>query len=397
MQITTRFFCILALLVATITANGQQSSYQTPPKEIADIALAPPTPSVNLSPDATYLLLLERTGHPGIDELAQPELRIAGLRINPRTHGASRTRPYVGMKVQAVRAGKPIAFKGLPAKARILSVQWAPDSKHIAFTLDEGTGLSLWVASLSTMQVKRLTEPRLNDALRGAPFQWADRGSAIYYKLRPADLTSPPGKPDVPPGPVVQENLGKVAPVRTYQDLLQNPHDENVFEYYATTQLMRYDLKDDMHRKIGPVGMLAGFSQSPDGKYLLTTWIDRPFSYLVPYSRFPQRYVVLTRDGQRVKRIAQIPLAEEIPKGFGAVREGPRSIRWRADADATLFWTEALDGGDPRMEVEYRDQVYSLAAPFTGPKQPEVRCKLRFSGITFGDDQHAVLYENWWS
>ena len=77
----------------------------------------------------------------------------------------------------------------------------------------------------------------------------------------------------------------------------------------------------------------------------------------MPVYRFPYRVEVWDVDGNVVKQVADLPLAEEIPIAFGAVATGPRSFGWRADVPATLCWVEAQDGGDPKAEAEIRDNL----------------------------------------
>ena len=119
---------------------------------------------------------------------------------------------------------------------------------------------------------------------------------------------------------------------------------------------------------------------SPDGKYVLTGTIHRPFSYLVPYYLFPNTLEVRDAVGKVVKQIADVPLMEEVPTAFWSTTTGVRSIGWRQDADATLAWAEALDGGDGAATVDFRDAIYQLPAPFSGSKQEMMRTPLRYGG-----------------
>ena len=109
-----------------------------PPKAIADLIDAPPTPGVSISPDDRWMLLLDRPSLPSIEEVAQEELRLAGIRINPRTNGSSRSSYYTGMTVSSILDSKKTkAVQGLPANARMESVSWSPDGSVITFSLQE--------------------------------------------------------------------------------------------------------------------------------------------------------------------------------------------------------------------------------------------------------------------
>jgi dipeptidyl aminopeptidase/acylaminoacyl peptidase len=177
---------------------------------------------------------------------------------------------------------------------------------------------------------------------------------------------------------------------------LKNKHDEDLFKYFTTTQVVVADLNQNK-KSIGTKGIFTAISPSPDGNYIFVQRIHEPFSYLVPYYRFPVSVEIWDRDGHVIKQIADIPLAEEIPIGFNAVRKGPRSFTWRKDKPAELFWVEALDEGDPSNEVEFRDQLFYLQEPFDGENIPSIKYKLRYSGITWGNDELAITYEWWWS
>ncbi len=370
--------------------------YRMPAPELVALVDQPITPAVSISPDQEQMLFMHIPGLMTIEDLAQPELRIAGMRINPRTNGPSRARYYVRLVLRPVAGGSQVPITGLPDKPKLGGVRWSPDASHFAFTNTVDDGIELWVAETASGAARRLTGPRLN-AARGTPYYWLPDGKSLAVRLVPAGRGAFPGRSEVPAGPVIQENLGRVAPARTYQDLLKNPDDEALFEHHLLAQVALVDVESGSVREIGPAGLINRAQPSPDGQFLLVQAVHRPFSYLVPASRFPSRTDVWDLDGSTVATIAEQPLADNVPTGFGAVPTGKRSISWRADADATLYWVEAQDGGDPRADAEERDRVYTLAAPFDAEPEPLASLGLRYAGVMWGDDGLALVTEIWFS
>jgi len=114
-------FLLSFLLICSLSTHAGNLKYQVPPKIIADIVDAPPTPSVDLSPDNQWMLILERPNLPSIAEISQPELRIAGIRINPRTNGPSRVR-YLSFQVKRKKSGY-LKMLGLPISVGLLIVR----------------------------------------------------------------------------------------------------------------------------------------------------------------------------------------------------------------------------------------------------------------------------------
>ncbi len=368
--------------------------YQMPPKALADLVDAPPTPNVDIDPTNTWLLILERPNLESIEVLAQPELRIAGVRINPRTNSRSRRSYYTGMKLKSITGGEDIAIVGLPESARIRNVNWSSDGNQIAFLNEVENGQNLWVVDVASKQARMLIATKIN-SVSGAPFHWLSENKSLICKVIPADRGEAPAAPVVPAGPVIQETTGKRAPARTYQDLLKNEHDAALFEYYMQAQIMQVNL-DGKNSKLGSANLIGRAEPSPDGKYLVVETVHRPFSYIVPVYRFPALVEIWDLAGKVVKQIADLPLAEEIPIGRGAVPTGPRSIDWRSDAPATLYWTEAQDDGNPRKKAEIRDHIYTLSAPFSATPKLLASLGNRFSGIRWGNANLALVSERWW-
>jgi dipeptidyl aminopeptidase/acylaminoacyl peptidase len=386
----------IGIFFSLVTFSQDDLTYQVPPKAIEDLVNAPQTPSVSINATGDWMILLERPGYPSIEELAQPELKLAGIRINPRTNGSSRAYSYNGLTFKSILENKESPVDGLPDNPRIENVSWSPDGQKIAFTNTVQNGIELWMADLATARAERLTGATINDAMGGLPYRWLSE-TMLLFKAVPDDRGEAPPEPLKPEGPVVQQSTGKKAPVRTYQDLLKNPHDEALFDHYVTAQLFMIDLADRSTSAFGEPGIFSQVSPSPDGEYIFMTEINKPYSYIVPYSRFAQTANIYDKSGNLVRTVADIPVAENIPKGFGAVRTGPRNFTWRGDVAAELYWVEALDEGDPKNEVEYRDQAFYLPAPFDGDKAADISFKLRAGGVTWGNEGLAIAYEWWWN
>lgn len=396
MQKITLLKIFIAFLSAQVVVFAQKpSGYQIPPQAIASLIDAAQTPGVSLSPDNRWMLLLDRPGLPSIEEVGQEELRLAGIRINPRTNGPSRTSYFSNLVICPVEDGAATkTVQGLPESPKITNLSWSPDGATIAFLHTVPQGIELWAVDLASAKARRLTGPVVNAALPGS-FSWfSDSKTLIFKQVIPGRGQEPP-RPAVPVGPVVQSNEGEAAPVRTYQDLLNDPYDEQLFEYYATAQLTLLQLATGKTTPIA-TGIFKGFSPSPDGNYVLVSQVKRPFSYIVPYSRFPESVTVYSRQGKPLRQIADLPAAENIPKGFNAVPEGPRSFTWRSDKPASLYWVEAQDGGDPNRQAAVRDQQFFLEAPFSSQPKEGISFHLRYGGVTWGDGRLAIAYESWW-
>ncbi|NET38497.1 MAG: S9 family peptidase [Cyanothece sp. SIO1E1] len=370
-----------------------QVTWQDPPEPIAAMLDAPRNPAVFISPNNQWMIEFERSPLPPLSDLAEPGVAIAGIEINPQTREPRRSSYYHGMAIRKLGSDQATPVI-LPPNPRIRNLRWSPDSKRLAFTLTLAEGIELWVLDMASAKAQRLTEPVLN-AVYGNPCRWLPGDQGLICKLVPTTLESPPVAPLVPAGPSVEENLGRTAPARTYTNLLQGPHDEALFEHYFQSVLAHVSLTGD-RTLLSPPALINRASPSPDGQWILLSTFHRPFSYQVPLSRFPIRIEVLDRSGQPVYQIADLPLADDIPIAFDAVRQGRRQVGWRADQAATLYWVEALDQGNPQQDVPWRDRVQTLAAPFTGEPQLLWQSALRFRGITWGHRALALVRELWY-
>ena len=366
-----------------------------PPEEIVRILDAPPPPFVNVSPDGEWIVLTGRRSMPSIEDMAQPMLRLGGRRINPATAGVFG--PSTGrdpgltttLSVMSVSDGSertvdaPEGGWGVP--------RFAPGGDRFAITRTVSDGIELWTGSVSEASARRLTGERLN-GVRGAPCDWMPGGDELLCTLVPSGRGPSPMAPPVPGGPVIQEAEGRTAPVRTYQDLIEDSHGEALYEYFATSQPALVDADDGTVRTLAEPG-IWNLSRSPSGAYILAERTVRPFSYLVPDSRFPKELEIWSRDGDVVAHVASMPIADGAP--IGGVETGPRGHRWMPGEDHTLMWVEALDGGDPGTEAEHRDQVMRLAAPFDGDAAEVARTAFRYAGLSRGEDGLALLTESW--
>ena len=393
----------VSVIVLSPTHAQINLSYQLPPKAIVDLIDAPPTPGVSLSPrtpasEKRWLLIQHFAGLPTIADLAQPELRLAGLRFNPRTDGPSRGRYATSLELQALPGGKPEAVTGLPANAKIRYAAWSPDGTKISFVnisdAKEDAGLSLWVIDVSTAQAHRSSNIALNGIFE-SPCEWLSDSKSLVCRTVPADRGAAPTRSEVPTGPVIQQNLGRVTPGVTFEDLLKNPEDEQFFDYYATSQIQIIHLNGTA-KSLGKPGVFESASPSPDAQYVLLSERHHPYSYLLPFRTFPQRVSVINLKTGASTQLADKPLEDNVPIVRDAVAPGPRDYDWRADAPATLFWVEAADGGDPRKDSPVRDSLFLLDAPFESAPRKLADLPIRFRSMDWSNEHFALVEERRW-
>ena len=387
------------MLMGVLKTLGQESlTYQIPSKEIYDLVDVSLAPSVVMDDAKKFMIFLYRDTYKSIEDLSSEELRLAGLRIDPKTNIGSRITYYNNLKIQDLRTDPVslIQVTGLPNKPKLTNITFSPDQKKIAMTQTTALGVEVWYVDLSTFAAKRLTEPKANANL-GQVIHWFKDSERLLVKMVPKDraaLINP--KSAIPSGPTVSVSDGQEAPNRTYQDLLKNKNDEYNFEQLALSELYKVSLKGSSVPWLGSA-MYQDISFSPDGEYIMISAIKRPFSYLVPNSRFPSTRIIYTKEGQEVSTVAQVPLMENLPKGFMAVPSGRRSFRWRNDQPASLVFVKALDEGNPDSLVAFRDEVFQLEAPFDEMPMSMLKTQNRFSSIIWGNKNLAIAYDYWWN
>lgn len=394
----------LAIIMVGFSGNGAASDirYQLPAPELQALVDAPRGPEFRLGPQNKYGLLMHIPTLPSIKELAQPELKLAGLRVHPGMRAASRSGFSDGLSVLDLNTGKMRAVQGLPNKAKIADIAWSPDERWVAFSCWTKSGVELWLLDVKHASARRLIDEKMN-AVTGSGFSWlntenkagepvADR---LLVRLLPAQQVPAPREPRVPLGPNTQETRGgKIASTRTYPDLLRHAHDADMLEWQLKTQLAVVHL-DGQVQRVGPVMPLYRVLSSPDGKWLLTTQIKRPYSYQLPLERFGQVVEVRSIDGKKLKTIADLPMRERLPSANDAVQAGPRNFAWRHDQAATLYWLEAQGGGDPDANVRVHDILVQHGVPFIGAPQKIMEMAWRFNQVLWANDHLALVTETW--
>ena len=369
---------------------GSAGGYLTPPREIVDILDAPPTPGVLVSPNRDVIVLTEQRSMPPISWQARPLERLAGYRIDPRNSGPWRAPETAALTIRRIDS-EPVD-RGLridaPRGTTIGWPQFSPDGANLSYAVLRDTGIELWGVAIASGRPRALTSASLN-ATWGNPCEWLFDSSGVICRFRMPGRGAPPSPPRQPGGPNVQEHDGRLSPVRTYQDLLANAHDEALFEYHFTSRIETVDLATGSRTPVGETGLFMNVSGAPDSRHVLVERLERPFSWLHPASRFPRSVEVWTRDGDKFATVATLPLADAVP--IGGVPTGPRGHRWNSTAPATLVWSEAQDGGDPKAEVPHRDRVLALDAPFDGEPRELTRTEHRFTGIGWTADGTALV------
>jgi dipeptidyl aminopeptidase/acylaminoacyl peptidase len=371
---------LLSALIALLGSHLVFGQYKQPPKDILDALNAPAIPATVVSPAKDKIALLEPLRYPPISELAQPMLRLAGLRINPNTNGQHRPPYAVKLTLKNIADGTetPVA---LPPNAQIFAPNWSADGKYVAVANQTPNGIELWVVETANGKAKRLKNVYVNTAFGG--FQWMPDQRSLLVNLVPQNRGPAPAYQNITPiGPNIQEGAGRGGAVQTFQDLLRSPNDEALFEYYCTSQLAVVDLKGKA-KNIGQPGIYDLASVSPNGENILVSKIQKPFSYLFPVFRFPKEVSVWDMGGKQVYKVASIPLQDKLV--VGGVPTGPRSYGWIPTEAATLIWAEAQDGGDPRTKAQFRDKLLKIAAPFSGQTQDMMMIEQRYAGRAFGE------------
>ena len=389
----------ITLIAITIVASAQKSAiYQKPPKEIMDLVDVSRAPSVLMDDDKSQMVLLYRNAYKSIEELSKEEMRLGGLRIDPKTNIGSRVTYINNVKLKKLdqKEAKIVQVKGLPENPKLTNFKWSPDQSKIALTNTTAEGVELWVLDIESASVSKITEAHLNANI-GNVIHWFEDGASLLVKMisknrKPLINT----KTAVPTGPTISVNDGKKAQNRTYQDLLKNKNDEHNFEQLAMSEIHKVSL-DGSSKKWLRANLYRELTFSPDGNYVMAVTINKPFSYLVPYGRFPSKTTIYTKEGAEVETVLDVPLIEDLPQGFMAVRPGKRNFSWRNDKPSTLTYVMALDEGDPAIKVEYRDEMFELKAPFKSNGKSILKTINRFYNVQWGSDQVAIAYDYWWN
>lgn len=383
------------LLVAAGTISSQENlTFQKPPKEILDLVEYERAPQVRMDSKKEYMYLTYRDTYSSLDELNQEEMRLAGLRINPVTNIATGTTYFNNLKIRKISEINEIQVEGLPTNPKIANIQFSPDEKYLSFTHTTASGVELWIAELATAKAIKLTEAVINANLNN-PVSWLKDSKSMLVRVLPANRPALlDEKRELPAGPIISMSDGRESQNRTFQDLLKNRKDEDNFETLMKSELRIVTIEGES-KLFKEAALYAEESISPDGNYVMLTTIHRPYSYVVPMNRFPQKSVVYDINGNFIKEVNEVPLLEVTPRGYSASRAGKRSVSWRADKPATLFFAEALDGGDPSVKTEFRDELFQWDAPFNSAPVLMAKVPQRFARIFWSNDKYAFFADSW--
>jgi dipeptidyl aminopeptidase/acylaminoacyl peptidase len=381
---------LLAISLLTLPlAQASDSGYKQPPKPVKDALNSLPTPLASVSPQKNYVIFMQPVRYPPIAEVAQPMARLAGMRIDIRTNGMHVTPSYISYSLMRLSDGSAIKLN-LPAGVKLSPPIWSPDGQKFAFTNTTSEGIDLWLAATATGVTMHPAGFHVNGVMR-EPVQWLGDNRTLLVRTVPAGRGAMPVESAIPQGPHSQESLGHAGPSPTFEDLLSTPHDEDLFDYLATSQIAYVDSENGKATMLGAPAIYTRVVPSPDNHHLLVERLHRPFSYQLTALEFPTDIEVWNRQAKVEYKVAALPLAEHIP--LAGVRTGPRDVDWLPEQTATLTWAEALDGGNPKETVPNRDRILVDAAPFKEEPKEVSKTKERFMALEPLANNKALVTE----
>lgn len=395
--------------------------YKRPPSAIADLIDAVGVPWFKASPCGRFALIAGRPHLPDIADIAREELKLAGIRFDPKLRLSSSKQFYTGpFVIRDLTAANPlesdITLEGLPTGAGLQCISWSDGGNYLAFLLRPDMlkdKLEIWVAEMGhdknedwQCQAFPVEQDKVPSGVTIAPVKWIRSTNKLLCSFVPDSHGEAPITSNIPDGPQIETSDGTPSPARTYQDLIKTNHDESAFEYYTRSSLCVIDVPSQKKQTFGSADghMYRKVQFSPDGTRVLVEVTKRPFSHLVPYSRFGRSIRVWMLSGPWGMDIVEdhtvmdIQAAESIPISFDARAQGPRNTKWNESADADLVFTEALDGGDPKMAVGdgKRDALYTLCYPYDYKKKKHVfATKRRISSVIWTLTGDTLVQDRW--
>ncbi|MBK8112417.1 MAG: hypothetical protein IPK46_19920 [Saprospiraceae bacterium] len=258
----------------------------------------------------------------------------------------------------------------------------------------EKNGVQAWLIDAISKTAKAIGNNNINGNISQA-FVWLKTDEILFSTIPSTGVIYQLNKDTLPSGPITADNEGQSIESRTFQDLLKDEIDAQNFEKAVSSEIWKFN-KDGSKMLWKKAAMHDGLALSPDGTLIMISEIEKPFSYFVPFDRFPYTTTIFDNNANPVYEVERSPLLEYLPQGFMAVQKGRRQIKWKPDEGATLLWVEALDGGDPEKEANFRDEIFQLAYPFTSDPVSIFKTKDRFAGIFLTEKGKAVVFERWW-
>ena len=257
-------------LLAQVPSASDPAKYVLPPKEIVDVFDADFLPQTMVSPNKQVVAMVKARAYPTIAELAQPMLRLAGERVNPKTNGPQRASGLPGtgiysITIKKIADGAEVAVT-MPPQAKVSHVKFSPDGSRLAFLNTKDAAVELWIADGLTGAARAvITGPDRINATRTDPCDWLRDNKTMICTLVPAGRGPAPAEPTVPSGPNVQENYGKAAPAPTYEDLLKTVYDDTLALLHEL--LAAIDVTTGAKTPVGKPSIFGNVTPSPSGQH----------------------------------------------------------------------------------------------------------------------------------
>jgi dipeptidyl aminopeptidase/acylaminoacyl peptidase len=371
---------------STETIETTESDWKSPEDDILQVMHAPQLPITSISPSRTHILLSDPILYPDLSELGGPMLKLAGTRVNPRNNYYHGRHGGTNPRILTIKDGD-LKELNLPEDSEVLGTIWAADGERFALMVGFEDRVELWMGDVSG-KVEKVPDMILNPLMDQAVKWFPDQERLIVRRIH--NRGPAPEKSAIPKGPKILEDAGATAR-STYEarNLLETAYDDELFSYYTQCELVVYNTKNGKTEVLGPAATYTTASPSPDGKYILIERLKKPWSHEVAWWRFAKDIEVWDTKGELVKTIAQHPVADQVPTQ--GVPEGPRSVAWQPTANHALFWTEALDGGDPMAQVEHRDKLMRWVGPFENEPEQVFVAEHRILGSVWAETEGTLL------
>src|SRR6056297_19718 len=320
--------------------------------------------------------------------LSRPTMELAGEEISPELNGPIEKYPYYNIQVYNIKRDK-YQIIDISKDIIVRDIKLSPDEEFVAFSISKRNGIYLYIYNVSDKKKTLLKEIKVNDSFGDGGFKWIDEHDLLIYSI-PRNRKMKPERSRIPDSPTIKSTKKKKSKMRTYTNLLKDEFDKKLFEYYFTSQPVIFDAKNKEYDFFNTKGIYSDISISPNKNYFLVEEIIKPYSYRVPHYYFAKKFKIVDRKGKLVKLLEKRDVQDEIP--IGGTYSGPRMFHWQPLKSATIVWADAIDEGNPEKKVEYRDQICSLKAPFSGKRNKLFKTTNRFSGIDWSEKEDRLIF-----